>query len=209
MERESAAFTTEQAEPRAAGTMSVAELKRRIDTGSAPEVLVAFEFTGALREALRSKGVDAMSTDLRPTMRSGPHVIADVRDVVALQHWRAIFFVGPDCYQHLRADVDCLPHKIADGRAFWGGAMVIWCICCEWATMVLVEQPDTIVHDYLDTQDMPGVAVRHVNMANYGDAPHKFLRLTTRNMSLRPPPFPRADIEKNQDRSQFQFLTPE
>lgn len=115
--------------------ISVEELKRRIAQSSAPKVPVAFEFTGALRDALRSKGVEAISNDLRPTTRDGPHVVADVREVVPLQRWRAIFFVGPDCYQHLRADVECLPNKIADCRAFWGGAMVlcfaasgrIWC----------------------------------------------------------------------------------
>lgn len=190
-------------------TITVHELKCRIRPGDGPTVLVAFEFTGALRGALRRRGVNAISTDLRPTTAKGPHVVADVREIVPLQQWKAIFFVGPDCYQHLRADVECLPHKIADGRAFWGGAMVVWCLCCKWADMVLVEQPDTIANDYLEAEKMPGVKVYQVNTANYGDTPHKFLRLTTRNMILQPPPLPKARIVKEGNRSQFRFLTSE
>ncbi|MBA0328484.1 DNA cytosine methyltransferase [Stenotrophomonas maltophilia] len=44
--------------------------------------LVACEYSGRVRDALRSRGVDAMSCDLLPTERPGPHYQGDVRDVL-------------------------------------------------------------------------------------------------------------------------------
>lgn len=45
-------------------------------------VLVACEFSGIVRDAFRERGHDAWSCDLLPTERPGPHLIADVREVV-------------------------------------------------------------------------------------------------------------------------------
>ena len=46
------------------------------------KVLVACEFSGRVRDAFIAKGHDAMSCDLLPTERPGPHHIGDVRDVI-------------------------------------------------------------------------------------------------------------------------------
>ncbi|WP_353088222.1 hypothetical protein [Stenotrophomonas sepilia] len=52
-------------------------------TGDRPmRALVACEYSGRVRDALRSRGVDAMSCDLLPTERPGPHYQGDVRDVL-------------------------------------------------------------------------------------------------------------------------------
>jgi hypothetical protein len=45
-------------------------------------VLVACEFSGTVRDAFRRAGHDAMSCDLEPSERPGPHYIGDVRDVL-------------------------------------------------------------------------------------------------------------------------------
>ena len=45
-------------------------------------VLVACEFSGIVRDALISRGHDAMSCDLLDTERPGPHYKGDVRDVL-------------------------------------------------------------------------------------------------------------------------------
>lgn len=45
-------------------------------------VLVACEHTGAVRDAFRALGHDAMSCDLLPTEAPGPHYRGDVRDVL-------------------------------------------------------------------------------------------------------------------------------
>ena len=46
-------------------------------------VLVACEFSGVVRDAFRARGHDAVSCDLLPSERPGPHVIGDVRDLFA------------------------------------------------------------------------------------------------------------------------------
>lgn len=45
-------------------------------------VLVACEFTGAVRDAFIARGHDAMSCDLLPTEAAGPHYTGDVRDIL-------------------------------------------------------------------------------------------------------------------------------
>jgi site-specific DNA-cytosine methylase len=45
-------------------------------------VLVACEYSGAVRDAFRARGHDAMSCDLLPTDMPGPHYQGDVRDVL-------------------------------------------------------------------------------------------------------------------------------
>lgn len=45
-------------------------------------VLVACEYSGIVRDAFIAKGHEAMSCDLLPTERSGPHYQGDVRDVI-------------------------------------------------------------------------------------------------------------------------------
>jgi len=45
-------------------------------------VLVACEYSGTVREAFRALGHDAMSCDLLPTEREGPHHQGDVFDVI-------------------------------------------------------------------------------------------------------------------------------
>ena len=45
-------------------------------------VLVACEFSGTVRDAFREAGRDAMSCDLLPTERPGPHHQGDVRGVL-------------------------------------------------------------------------------------------------------------------------------
>ena len=46
-------------------------------------VLVACEFSGVVRDAFRARGHDAVSCDLLPSERPGPHVVGDVRDLFA------------------------------------------------------------------------------------------------------------------------------
>lgn len=45
-------------------------------------VLVACEYSGAVRDAFISRGHDAMSCDLLPTDAPGPHYQGDVRDII-------------------------------------------------------------------------------------------------------------------------------
>ena len=88
--------------------------------------LVLYEFTGAVLTPLLTEHI-AMSVDWREPLHSGPHYQGNVADVVPLKVWTFVLCVGPPCYQHLRHD-PMLKYKIADGRAYWGGAEVLWCL---------------------------------------------------------------------------------
>lgn len=46
------------------------------------KVLVACEYSGTVRDAFVAKGHDAISCDLLPTDRPGPHYQGDVRDIL-------------------------------------------------------------------------------------------------------------------------------
>lgn len=46
-------------------------------------VLVACEFSGVVRDAFRKRGHDAISCDLLPSLRPGPHIQGDVFQVLA------------------------------------------------------------------------------------------------------------------------------
>jgi hypothetical protein len=48
------------------------------------KVLVACEYSGTVRDAFIARGHDAMSCDLLPTERPGPHHQGDVRDVLGM-----------------------------------------------------------------------------------------------------------------------------
>ena len=50
--------------------------------------------------------------------------------------------------------------------------------------MVIVEQSDTIVHDYLDFSEHPDVRVVEFRTSQYGDERDKFVRLTLRKPTL-------------------------
>ena len=145
----------------------------------APSDLVGFEFSGAVRSALEASGRRALSVDYRACDVGGMHAILDVREVLALQRWSRVFLFPP-CYQQLRADADCLDAKIEDGRAFWGCLLVLFCFCVD-ADVLVVEQPDTIVADYVP---MDYTTFR---TSSFGDEPDKFVRLLLRNCSLTPP----------------------
>jgi hypothetical protein len=47
-----------------------------------PRVLVACEFSGIVRDAFIAAGADAMSCDLLPTEKPGPHYQGDVFDII-------------------------------------------------------------------------------------------------------------------------------
>lgn len=111
----------------------------------------------------------------------------------------------PPCFQQLRADVRCLPQKIADGRAFWGCALVLWCLSCPNADVVVVEQPDTIVYDSLPP--LPGVDIIEFRTTQYGDVADKFIRLSVRNATIPPFLVSSATPVPQPNRSQFDFAS--
>jgi len=54
------------------------------------DVLVACERSGVIRDALIAAGVRAISCDLEPSRRPGPHYRGDVRDILPARHWTGL-----------------------------------------------------------------------------------------------------------------------
>ena len=86
-------------------------------------VLVACEYSGTVRDAFIRAGYDAMSCDLLPTEKDGPHYQGDVRDVLA-DGWD-MMIAHPTCTYMANSGV-CWLHKdptrwakLDDGAAFF------------------------------------------------------------------------------------------
>ena len=62
------------------------------------KVLVACEFSGIVRDAFIAKGHDAISCDLLPTERPGPHIQGDVRELLR-EPWDLVIAHPPCTYQ--------------------------------------------------------------------------------------------------------------
>jgi hypothetical protein len=60
-------------------------------------VLVACEFSGAVRAAFIRRGHDAVSCDLLPSESPGPHYTGDVRDLLALEYGWDLLIAFPPC----------------------------------------------------------------------------------------------------------------
>ena len=180
------------------------QVRSLLRSPSAPTVLVSCEFSGALSDALTAKGKRVLTCDLRHSLGTSPHYLGDVRDIVHLTHWEAAYFF-PNCFQHFRHDVDCLPHKIDDGRAFWAGAFVLWCLSCPHAAAVFVEQPDTIVYDYVNVAGWADLC--NFYTSQYGDSPDKFVRLALRHASIAQPTLPRAAAPRARNESRADHTT--
>jgi hypothetical protein len=76
------------------------------------DVLVACEESGMIRDALTAVGVRAISCDIKPTRRPGPHYHGDVRDILPLRHWRGLIahpvckFLANSGAKHLYRRID-------------------------------------------------------------------------------------------------------
>lgn len=78
------------------------------------KVLIACEYSGAVRDAFRALGHDAMSCDLLPTEVEGPHYQGDVFDVIG-EGWD-LMVCHPPCTDLAVSGARHFPAKIADGR---------------------------------------------------------------------------------------------
>lgn len=62
------------------------------DMKKSKKVIIACEFSGRLRDAFRKQGIDAISADLIPSEKPGPHIIVD-NDM----HLKDILYSGEYC----------------------------------------------------------------------------------------------------------------
>jgi hypothetical protein len=78
------------------------------------KLLLACEESGVVRDAFIKKGHDAMSCDLLPTRRPGPHYQGDVRDILD-DDWDGII-AFPPCTDLAVSGARWFKEKRADGR---------------------------------------------------------------------------------------------
>lgn len=77
-------------------------------------VLVACEFSGVIRDAFLARGHDAISCDLLPTEKDGPHYRGDLFDVIDYPFDLAIFH--PECTHLSVSGARHFADKRRDGR---------------------------------------------------------------------------------------------
>ena len=77
-------------------------------------VLIACEYSGAVRDAFIAQGHDAMSCDLLPTDKPGPHHQGDIFDVIH-DDWD-MMIAHPPCTHLAVSGAKHFAAKIADGR---------------------------------------------------------------------------------------------
>ncbi len=78
------------------------------------KVLIACEFSGTVRDEFIAHGHDAMSCDLLPTEKPGPHYQGDIRDVLD-RDWDLL--IGhPPCTHLAVSGARHFTEKAADGR---------------------------------------------------------------------------------------------
>ncbi len=119
-------------------------------------VLVACEYSGRVRDAFRAAGHDAVSCDILPTERPGPHIQDDVLNVL-FDGWDVL--IGfPPCTHLSKVGAKHWPAKQADGRQQQaaGFFLLLWNsgiprICLEnpagYMTTAL-RPPDQYVHPW-------------------------------------------------------------
>jgi len=85
------------------------------------KALVSCEFSGKVRDALIARGIDAISCDLLPTERPGPHYQGDVRDIID-DDWD-ILVAHPPCTYLANSGAK---HLYAGGKKENGLALQRW-----------------------------------------------------------------------------------
>lgn len=78
------------------------------------KVLIACEYSGTVRDAFIKRGHDAMSCDLLPTEKPGPHYQGDVFDIID-DGWD-MMIAHPPCTHLAVSGARHFAAKIADGR---------------------------------------------------------------------------------------------
>ena len=78
------------------------------------KVLIACEYSGAVRDEFIKLGHDAISCDLLPTDKLGPHYQGDVMDIIN-KGWD-LMVAFPPCTHLALSGAQWFPEKIQDGR---------------------------------------------------------------------------------------------
>ncbi len=110
--------------------------------GREMRVLVACEYSGAVRDAFIRKGHDAMSCDLLETEAPGPHYKGDVRDV--LDYPWDLMVAHPPCTHLSVSGARHFAAKRLDGRQQAGVSFVLMLAKAD-APRIAIENPVSIL----------------------------------------------------------------
>ena len=120
------------------------------------KVLVACEYSGTVRDAFIRAGHEAMSCDMLPTDKPGPHYKGDVRDVMGC-HWD-LMICHPPCTHLAVSGAAWFERKKASGvqdEALDFVRLLLDCkiprICLENPISIIstrIRKPDQIIHPW-------------------------------------------------------------
>lgn len=120
------------------------------------KVLIGCEYSGTVRDAFIARGHDAMSCDLLPSEKPGPHYQGDIRDVLNFPWELAVFH--PPCTHTSVSGAKHFAAKRMDGRQQSGVSFVMELarapiprLCIEQPVSILSSlwrKPDQIIHPW-------------------------------------------------------------
>jgi site-specific DNA-cytosine methylase len=106
------------------------------------KVLVACEYSGAVRDAFAARGHDAMSCDLLPTDRPGNHYQGDIFDVLG-GGWD-LMIAHPPCTHLAVSGARHFAEKVADGRQ-QEAVEFFMALACAPVPKIAIENPVCIM----------------------------------------------------------------
>ena len=114
------------------------------------KILIACEYSGAVREALRARGHDALSCDLLPTDAPGPHYQGPVEDV--LNDGWDMMIAFPPCTHLAVSGARWFKEKRADGRQQAALAFVRMLMDAP-IDRIAIENPVSIISSHIRKPD--------------------------------------------------------
>lgn len=141
-------------------------------------VLIACEYSGAVRDEFIKLGHDAMSCDLLPTDVPGPHYTGDVFDIID-QDWD-IMIAFPPCTHLALSGAAWFEEKIKDGRQ-QQAIDFVKALMSAPINKIAIENPLGVIPNYIRPYD------QIIQPYMFGDAFQKSTCLWLKNLPLLKP----------------------
>lgn len=109
------------------------------------KVLVACEFSGTVRDAFIAAGHDAISCDLLPSERPGPHCVGDVSELILNEEWD-MMIAHPPCTYLANSGVSWLERQVGRKEKMIEAALFFKFLLNAEIPRVAVENP--VMHGY-------------------------------------------------------------
>jgi hypothetical protein len=162
-------------------------------------ILIACEYSGMVRDAFLAKGHDAISADLLPSERPGPHHQGDVRPLLR-QPWDLVI-AHPPCTRLCNSGVRWLAERDLWQDMQEGAAFFLECLNAN-SPRVAVENP--VMHKH--ARELIGRAhCFSVQPWQFGDAARKKTCFWTRDL---PPLHPTSDMTMADAKPECHYASP-